>query len=107
MNIIELTIIAILGLYAVEALPDPLQLSQAGCGFYAQDAGKTAAMRDSGMAEADIQATFDTMPYSPSVRPHLPNLIHFVATSSLTASEATTALYDECVKNKGLIGEAM
>lgn len=62
-------------------------------------------MRDGKISEEETQAAFDAMPYHPDVRPHLRNLIHFVYTSSLTASEATAALYDECVRNKGLIGE--
>ncbi len=104
MNMIELGIIAVLGLYAVTATPEPLQLNPAGCQFYAQDAGKIAAMRDGGIAEQAIQEAFAAMPYHPDVRPHLVSLIHFVFTSSLTASEATAALYDACMKNKGLIG---
>ena len=105
MNMIELGIIAILGLYAVEALPEPLQLNPAGCGFYAQDAGKIAAMRDGGISEESTKEAFAAMPYHPDVRPHLASLIHFVYTSSLTASEATAALYDERMRNKGKIVE--
>ena len=64
-------------------------------------------IRDSGTTEEQVQADYAKMPYHKDVKPHLVNLIHFIFSSSLTPEEAAKALYNECIGNKGLIGESM
>ena len=100
-------IVAAIGFISCLAYSEPLKLSPTGCGFYAQDAGQIAVIRDSGITEEQAQANYAKIPYHKDVKPHLIALIHFIFTSSLTPEEAEKALYNECMGNKGVIGDSM
>lgn len=93
--------------YSEKLLSEPLKLSPVGCGFYAQDAGQIAVIRDSGITEEQAQENYARIPYHNDVKPHLIALIHFIFSSSLTPEEAEKALYNECISNKGVIGKQM